>query len=160
MEPAPWQTPKLLNFETVQHRRRTLSHLLICLEDVLCGNRAHSCAQRFDHSICHLCPHAGGVGVQNTEVALVTLHHQLQGAPLGVHAVDVYGTLLTPPASTCRHTHSQINLVWQIRKTMKCYWARTLSINPAVSLVVKRIFLPDLITEPHLLQITASFGPW
>lgn len=84
-----------------------LSHLLVCLEDVLCGDRAHSCAQRFDHSICHLRAHSGGIGVQDTQVALVTLHHQLQRAPLGVHAADVYCTLLTPPAPTCRHQIKQ-----------------------------------------------------
>ncbi len=82
----------------------SLSHLLVCFEDVLCGDRAYSCAQRLHHSICHFHAHAGGIGVQDTEVALVTLHHQLQRAPLGVHAANIYCTLLTPPASTCRHT--------------------------------------------------------
>lgn len=87
-----------------------LSHLLVCLEDVLSGDGAYSCAQRLDHSICYLCAHTGGIGMQDTEVALVTLHHQLQRAPLGVHAADVYCTLLTPPASTCTHkSRSQHN---------------------------------------------------
>lgn len=62
------------------------SHLLVCFEDVLSGDRADSGAQRLDHSVCHFCAHAGGVGVQDAEVALVTLHHQLQRAPLREHA--------------------------------------------------------------------------
>lgn len=80
-----------------------LSHLFVSLEDVLCGDGAHSGAQGLDHSICHLRAHAGGIGVQNTEMTLVTLHHQLQGAPLGVHAAGVDCSLLTAPASTCHH---------------------------------------------------------
>lgn len=94
------------------------SYLLVRLEDVLCGDRAHCCAQRFDNSICHLRAHAGGIGVQNTEVALVTLHHQLQRAPLGVHAADVLCSLLTPPASTCRHTNPEVNLMLHVCKSM------------------------------------------
>lgn len=91
-----------------------LSHLLVCLEDVLCSNRADSRAQRLDHSICHLSTHSGGIGVENTEVALVTLHHQLQWAPLGVHAADVQCSLLTPPASTCRHRKRGANSMRQV----------------------------------------------
>lgn len=81
------------------------SHLLVCLEDVLSGNRADSCAQRLDDSVRHFGAYTGGVGVQDAEVALITLHHQLQRAPLREHAADVYCTLLTPPASTCKHKY-------------------------------------------------------
>lgn len=123
-----WQTTKALKWY-VKHctayynsckvkQLGPLSHLLVCLEDVLSGDRAHSCAQRLDHSICHLCAHTGGIGVQDAEVALVTLDHQLQRAPLGVHAADVYCTLLTPPASTCRPTNQGVNSIWQVKKMM------------------------------------------
>lgn len=84
------------------------SHLLVCLEDVLGGDRADGCAQRSDHSVGHLGAHAGGVAVQDAEVALVTLHHQLQRAPLRVHAADVFCTLLTPPVLHLqRHTNQE-----------------------------------------------------
>lgn len=96
-----------------------LPHLLVCLEDVLCGDRANSCAQRLYHSICHFCAHTGGIGMQDTEVTLVTLHHQLQWAPLRVHAADYYCTLLTPPASTCRHTNPKVNLIWHVRESSR-----------------------------------------
>lgn len=97
MEQVTWKTTEVLSGR--------LSHLLVCLEDVLGGDRAHGCAQRLNHSICHLCAHGGGVGVQNTEVALVALHHQLQRAPLGVHAVDV---VLHSTYASCLHLHTQI----------------------------------------------------
>lgn len=89
----------------LQHIKGPNSHLLVCLEDVLSGNRADSCAQRLDDSVRHFCAYTGGVGVQDTEVALITLHHQLQRAPLREHAAEVYCTLLTPPASTCKHKY-------------------------------------------------------
>lgn len=86
-----------------------ISHLLVRLEDVLGGDRADGCAQRSDHSVGHLGAHAGGVAVQDAEVALVTLHHQLQRAPLRVHAADVFCPLLTPPALHLqRHTKQQV----------------------------------------------------
>lgn len=135
----------IAQYNTVQ-QCGPLSHLLVCLEDVLCGDGAYSCAQRLDHSICHLRAHIGGIGVQNTEVALVTLHHQLQRAPLGVHAADVYCTLLTPPASTCRHTNPEVNLIWET-----CDQAAQLisSTNTAVSSHRTRFFLIiDFISTP------------
>lgn len=89
----------------LQHIKGPNSHLLVCLEDVLSGNRADSCAQRLDDSVRHFCAYTGGVGVQDTEVALITLHHQLQRAPLREHAAEVYCTLLTPPASTWKHKY-------------------------------------------------------
>lgn len=96
---------------------RPLPHLLVCLEDVLRGHRADSCPQGLHNGIGYLCAHAGGIGVQDTEVALVTLHHQVQRAPLRVHAADVCCTLFTPPSSTC--THTQIQLVNLTRHTRK-----------------------------------------
>lgn len=84
---------------------RLNSHLLVCLEDVLRGDGADSGAQGLDDRVRHFCAYAGGVGVQDAEVALIALHHQLQRAPLGEHAAGVYCSLLTPPASTCKHKY-------------------------------------------------------
>lgn len=111
------------------------SHLLVCLEDVVGGNRADSCAQRLDHSVCHFCAHTGGIGVQDTEVSLVTLHHQLQRAPLTVHTADVYCTLLTPPASTCKHKN--ISYTWLDLGNSRSF----MHINPAV--LTLTILLPE-----------------
>lgn len=89
----------------------TISYLFVCFEDVLRGDGAYSRAQRFDHSICHLRAHSGRIGVQNTEVALVTLHHQLQRAPLGVH-VALCSHLLPP---TCVNTAGiSTRKVWSV----------------------------------------------
>ena len=73
------------------------AHLFIRLEDVLRGHGADSGAQGLDHGVGHLHAHPGRVGVQDTEVALVTLHHQVQGAPLGIHSSGVRALLRTPP---------------------------------------------------------------
>lgn len=99
------QRPLLLTTQCGTLQLINCPHLLVRLEDVLGGDGADGRAQRSDDSVGHLGAHCGGVGVQDAEVALVTLHHQLQRAPLRVHVAGgclVHSTHTTcpPPART------------------------------------------------------------
>lgn len=71
-------------------RTQTQTHLFICLEEALGGRNSQGGTQWSHHRIGNISAHSGRVRVQDADVTLIALHHQVQRPPFRVHGWDFY----------------------------------------------------------------------
>lgn len=130
----------------------THTHLFICLEEALWGRSSQRGTQWPHHRIGNVATHSGRVRVQDANVALIALHHQVQRPPFRVHGWDFYciqlssentGNIKTQLADQLIKQRFSSNRKWHfaIHLTKPYIWTAELSLTPRVFRGCEKTFI-------------------